>query len=65
MASEITLYDYFCGELFRHGVIMWRLNDEFNQPVVMNDYDSNSGNMKVQVSMLLLYDTDYYCIMYA
>ena len=46
MASEITLYDYFCGELFRHGVIMWRLNDEFNQTVVMNDYDSNSGNMK-------------------
>ena len=35
------------------------------QTVVMNDYDSNSGNMKVQVSMLLLYDTDYYCIMYA
>ena len=42
-----TLFKYYCGQLFNHGVLKCRYKDECKQIAVMNDYDSESGDFKV------------------
>ena len=60
---NINLFPYFCAELFRHGQIKWRCCSSHCQILVMNDYDSLSGNIKVifqQIHDLLLYFIVFY-----
>ena len=42
-----SLYHYYCGELIRNGTFKWRVNATHKKVVLMNDYDSNSGNFLV------------------
>ena len=56
---NINLFPYFCAELFRHGQIKWRCCSSHCQILVMNDYDSLSGNIKVIFNKFMI----YYCIL--
>ena len=43
----MTLFQYFCGELFNGGILSWRIYDGTRQVVIFNDYDSTNGHIKV------------------
>ncbi|XP_057301689.1 uncharacterized protein LOC130636098 [Hydractinia symbiolongicarpus] len=45
-----NLYKYFCGELFRHNRLHWRLRNENKQVVAMGGYDIYSGDFMVTFS---------------
>lgn len=55
-ACKQTLFDYFCSEVLSNGVLKWRIRDNFFNLVVMNDYGSTDGNMKVRIFFVLLCD---------
>ena len=44
---EESLYHYYCGELIRNGIFKCRVNTTHKKGVLMNDYDSDSGNFLV------------------
>ncbi|XP_047144680.2 uncharacterized protein LOC124818179 [Hydra vulgaris] len=41
---QLNLFQYYCGQLFNHGVLKWRYMDETMHIVLMNDYDSDTGD---------------------
>ncbi|XP_047146020.1 uncharacterized protein LOC124805833 isoform X2 [Hydra vulgaris] len=41
---QLNLFQYYCGQLFNHGVLKWRYMNEAMHIVLMNDYDSNTGD---------------------
>ena len=43
-----SLFRFYCGELFRHGICKWRILNETRNVVVMNDYDCQTGNFLVR-----------------
>ncbi|XP_057306886.1 uncharacterized protein LOC130645052 isoform X2 [Hydractinia symbiolongicarpus] len=53
-----SIYRFFCGEIFTKGVRKWRIKTAAQQTVIMNDYDSETGNflaysfVHVSISML-------------
>ncbi|XP_065647275.1 uncharacterized protein LOC136077009 isoform X1 [Hydra vulgaris] len=50
---RLNLFQYYCGQLFNHGVLKWRIIDENIHTVLMNDYDSVTGDFLVFVSMFV------------
>ncbi|XP_057294024.1 uncharacterized protein LOC130622573 isoform X2 [Hydractinia symbiolongicarpus] len=60
-----SLYRFFCGEIFTKGVCKWRIKTAAQQTVIMNDYDSETGNflaysfVHVSISMLGTTQTDH------
>lgn len=47
LQNKRKLYPYFVEKLFSEGCINWRVKTEDYQVVVMNDYDSDTGEFKV------------------
>ena len=44
--SKGTLYEYFCGELFRNGILAWRVLQQNLHVVIMNGHHSETGNFQ-------------------
>ena len=53
-SSKQSLFRYFCGQLFNHGVVKCRFKNEQKRIVVMNDYDPKTGDFKVLKSLAII-----------
>ncbi|XP_065674194.1 uncharacterized protein LOC136091139 [Hydra vulgaris] len=52
---QLNLFQYYCGQLFNHGVLKWRYMDEATHIVLMNDYDSDTGDFLVSKFIVIFY----------
>ena len=46
-AASISLFDFFCSEIVTKGKIRFRIQEENQLVVVMNEYDPKNGRIKV------------------
>lgn len=45
--NNLTLYEYYCMELFRNGNIMWRFIGVHEYVLLINNYDCETGDFLV------------------
>ena len=41
------LFHFFCGQIFNHGRFIWRIRSPQKNLIVMNSYDSQTGDFQV------------------
>nr|XP_047139151.1 uncharacterized protein LOC124815053 [Hydra vulgaris] len=46
LSKRNSLYEYFCAELFSHGVLCWRVRKPSLSICVMNNYNHENGNFQ-------------------
>ncbi|XP_065666997.1 uncharacterized protein LOC136087612 [Hydra vulgaris] len=44
LSVQLNLFQYYCEQLFNHGVVKWGYMDEATRIVLMNDYNSDTGD---------------------
>ena len=47
-----SLYQYYCGQLFNHGIIRFRIRVLHKNVLVLNDYDPETGDFLVLIYII-------------
>ena len=43
-----SLYSYYCGQLFNHGIVRFRIRSLHKQVLLLNDYNPETGDFLVR-----------------